>query len=61
MTEYLLLRHRNRGEENIADLDTYLSLGGFQAYEKVVTTMTPEEVIDMMVYVGAVEQVSLPE
>ncbi len=48
MTEYLLLRHRNRGEENIADLDTYLSLGGFEAYEKVVTTMTPQEVIDIV-------------
>ncbi len=48
MTEYLLLRHRNRGEENIADLDTYLSLGGFEAYERVVTTMTPQEVIDIV-------------
>ncbi|SVC33601.1 uncharacterized protein METZ01_LOCUS286455, partial [marine metagenome] len=43
-----MLRHRNRGEENIADLDTYLSLGGFEAYEKVVTTMTPQEVIDIV-------------
>ena len=48
MTEYLLLRHRNHGEENIADLDAYLSLGGFEAYEKVVTTMTPQEVIDIV-------------
>tara|TARA_B100000945_G_scaffold321511_1_gene336549 strand:+ start:5869 stop:7152 length:1284 start_codon:yes stop_codon:yes gene_type:complete len=46
MTEYLLLRHRNQGEENIADLDTYLALGGFEAYKNIVTTMTPESVVE---------------
>ena len=48
MNEFLLLRHRNPGEEDIAELDAYLRLGGFQAFEKAVTQMSPQQVIDLV-------------
>ena len=48
MSEFLLLRHRNPGEEDIADLDAYIRLGGFQAFRKVVTEMSPNQVIDLV-------------
>ena len=38
MSEFLLLRHRNIGEEGIAELDEYLRLGGFQAFRTVSYT-----------------------
>ena len=47
MSEFVLLRHRNIGEEGIAELDEYLRLGGFQAFRKVVTQMSPQQVIDL--------------
>ncbi len=40
--EYVLLRHRNI--PNLDRLDVYLDHGGFQAFKKAVTTMTPAEV-----------------
>ena len=48
MSEFLLLRHRNIGEEGLAELDEYLRLGGFQAFRKVVTQMSPQQVIDLV-------------
>ena len=48
MSEFLLLRHRNQGEEDIADLDAYIRLGGFQAFKKVVTEMSSKQVIDLV-------------
>ena len=48
MSEFLLLRHRNIGEEGIAELDEYLRLGGFQAFKKVVTQMSPQQVIALV-------------
>jgi NADH-quinone oxidoreductase subunit F len=46
MQEYILLRHRH-----IADLDqltVYQQNGGFQALQRVVSTMQPAEVIDLV-------------
>ncbi len=40
---HILLRHRDI--PNIHELDVYLAHGGFEAFKKVVTTMTPAEVI----------------
>ena len=48
MSEFLLLRHRNSGEEDIKDLDSYLRLGGFTAFKKSVTEMSPQQVIDIV-------------
>ncbi len=42
--KHILLRHRDI--ENIRDLDVYLKHGGFEAFKKAVTTMTPQQVID---------------
>ena len=42
--KHILLRHRD--VENIKDLDVYLKHGGFEAFKKAVTTMTPQQVID---------------
>lgn len=44
MAEYLLLRHRDI--PNLDQLDVYLKHGGFEAFKKVVTTMTPTQVVD---------------
>jgi len=44
MTEHYLLRHRDI--PNIHELDVYRAHGGFAAYRKAVTQMTPDEVID---------------
>jgi NADH-quinone oxidoreductase subunit F len=46
MAEYLLLRHRDIPGLN--DLKTYRENGGFEAFRKVVTTMQPAEVIELM-------------
>ena len=48
MSDFLLLRHRNSGEEDIKDLDSYLRLGGFTAFKKSVTEMSPQQVIDIV-------------
>lgn len=42
MAEYLLFRHRDI--PNIKQLDVYRQNGGFEAFRKAVTSMTPEEV-----------------
>ena len=42
--KHILLRHRD--VENIKDLDVYLKHGGFEAFKKAVTAMTPQQVID---------------
>jgi NADH-quinone oxidoreductase subunit F len=44
MTEHLLLRHRDIPD--IDQLDVYLQHGGFEAFKKAVTTLTPQQVID---------------
>ena len=44
MPEYIVLRHREIPD--IDRLDIYLANGGFEAFKKVVTTMTPQQVID---------------
>lgn len=43
-----ILRHKTPGLENIAELDVYIENGGFEAYKLVVTTMKPQEVIDIV-------------
>ena len=42
--EYILLRHRNIAD--LHKLDVYRQNGGYEAFKKVVTTMTPQQVID---------------
>ncbi len=42
----LLLRHRDI--PGIGDLDVYTKNGGFEAFKKVVTSMKPQEVTDMV-------------
>ncbi len=44
MAEHLLLRHRDI--PSLDQLDVYLQHGGFEAFRKVVTTQTPQQVID---------------
>jgi NADH-quinone oxidoreductase subunit F len=44
MKEYLLLRHRDIPGLNL--LDVYLQHGGFETYRRVVTAMTPQQVVD---------------
>src|SRR5574337_320885 len=44
MPEHILLRHRDIPD--IHKLEVYLAHGGYQAFKKVVTTMTPQQVID---------------
>ncbi len=39
---------RNYGKINPESLEEYLGVGGYQAAEKVVTTMTPKQVVDIM-------------
>lgn len=46
MAEHVLLR--NREIPNIDQLDVYLEHGGFQAFERAVTEMTPGEVIQVV-------------
>ncbi len=46
MTEHILLRHRDIPD--LHKLEVYRSHGGFEAYRKVVTEMTPKEVIDIV-------------
>jgi len=42
--EYILLRHRNIAD--LHKLDVYRQNGGYEAFKKVVTSMTPQQVID---------------
>ncbi len=44
--DHIVLRHRNI--PGIDRLDTYLANGGFEAFKRVVTTMKPEEVIEVV-------------
>ncbi|MBI3244210.1 MAG: NADH-quinone oxidoreductase subunit NuoF [Chloroflexi bacterium] len=44
--EHIVLRHRDIPD--IDQLDVYLANGGFEAFKKVVTSMKPEEVIDVV-------------
>ncbi|HJS29806.1 MAG TPA: NADH-quinone oxidoreductase subunit F, partial [Anaerolineales bacterium] len=46
MGDYILLRHREI--ENLDDLDVYRENGGFEAFRKAVTSMTPDEVTDVV-------------
>ena len=48
MTEHVVLRHRQPGLENINQLAAYQASGGFEAYRTVVTSMTPQAVIDLI-------------
>lgn len=45
-TEYVLLRHRDHPEIN--ELENYRKIGGFEAFRKAVTTMQPNEVIEVV-------------
>jgi NADH-quinone oxidoreductase subunit F len=42
--KHILFRHRDI--ENLRDLDVYIKHGGFEAFKKAVTTLTPQQVID---------------
>src|SRR3990172_11545586 len=44
--DHIVLRHRDI--PGIDQLDTYLANGGFEAFKRVVTTMKPEEVIEVV-------------
>lgn len=44
MDQHLLLRHRDYPE--ISELETYIKLGGFEAFRKAIISMKPEEVIE---------------
>ncbi len=44
--EHIVLRHRDI--PGIDQLDVYLANGGFEAFKRVVTSMRPEEVIDIV-------------
>ncbi len=46
MPEHILLRHRDH--PNLEQLDVYRADGGFEAFRKAVTTMTPAQVIDLV-------------
>jgi NADH-quinone oxidoreductase subunit F len=46
MGEYILLRHRNIAGLN--QLPVYRQNGGFQAFRRVVTSMQPAEVVDLV-------------
>jgi NADH-quinone oxidoreductase subunit F len=45
-TPYLLLRHRDHTDLN--ELEVYRRFGGFEAFRKAVTTMQPNEVIEVV-------------
>src|SRR6185295_5937610 len=44
MADHILLRHRDIA--NLHQLDVYRQNGGYEAFKKVVTTMTAQQVID---------------
>ena len=44
MSEHILLRHRDIPDLN--RLDVYLHHGGFKTFQRIVTAMTPQQVID---------------
>lgn len=46
MSEYILLRHREIPE--ISRLEVYRQHGGFEAFRKAVTEMTPDQVIEVV-------------
>ena len=46
MEQHLVLRHRDIPD--LDKLDVYLANGGFEAFKKVVTSMKPEEVIQVV-------------
>ena len=46
MAEYILLRHRDIPD--IDQLEVYRQNGGFEAFQKAVTTMQPQEVTDVV-------------
>ncbi len=46
MSKYVLLRHREITDLNT--LDVYQQNGGFEAFKKVVTSMKPAEVTDVV-------------
>ncbi len=46
MADYVLLRHRDIPDIN--KLDVYKKNGGFEAFEKVVTSMKPDEVTEIV-------------
>jgi NADH-quinone oxidoreductase subunit F len=46
MTEHILLRHRDI--PNIDELDVYIDNGGFEAFKQVVTSNTPQEIIEIV-------------
>jgi NADH-quinone oxidoreductase subunit F len=46
MSEYILLRHRDI--PNLNTLDVYQANGGFEAFRKVVSSMEPEEVTEIV-------------
>jgi NADH-quinone oxidoreductase subunit F len=46
MADHILLRHRD--VPNFDDLNVYLKHGGFEAFKQVVTSKTPQEVIDVV-------------
>ena len=46
MSEHILLRHRDIPE--LDNLDVYIQNGGFEAYRKVVTSMQPDQVTDIV-------------
>ncbi len=45
---YKLIVLRNRGIADLHQLDVYRKNGGYEAFKKVVTSMTPQEVIDVV-------------
>src|SRR5258706_3677791 len=46
MADHILLRHRDI--PNLHQLDVYRQNGGYEAFKKVVTTLTPQQVVDEM-------------
>lgn len=46
MSEHVLLRHRDIPD--IQELKTYRKLGGFEPYKNAVTTLKPEQVMDIV-------------
>ncbi len=46
MEQHILLRHRDI--ENIDHIDVYRQHGGYEAFRKAVTSMTPDEVIEVV-------------
>lgn len=46
MQDYILLRHRNN--PNLSSLEEYRKQGGFEAFHKVLTSMQPEEVTQIV-------------